>query len=355
MRILMVHPGPDFSVHDVFAGWLEGFQQLGVEVQSYNLNDRLIFYSTALKDTHTTDEHGLPIVQQYLTQEQAFLMAMQGLSHALLTYRPDVVVFVSAFFATESTFGLLRACGFKIVLIHTESPYQDEAQLQRAEMADLNLLNDAANLDRYLDLGVPAVYQPHCYRPGVHYPRFSAPRDPERASDLCFIGTAFQSRLRFFSELDLTGVDALFGGSEWGKLKKDHPLAKYVGTGVETDQDCVDNAQAADLYRHAKMGINFYRREAEPEHEDDVALAMGPREVEMAACGLPFLRDPRAEGDQVLSMLPTFSGPGDASEKLRWWLDHPVQRGRAADLAREAIADRTFKNSARILLKRLTA
>jgi hypothetical protein len=101
------------------------------------------------------------------------------------------------------------------------------------------------------------------------------------------------------------------------------------------------------------MGINFYRREAEPEHEHDVALAMGPREVEMAACGLPFLRDPRAEGDEVLSMLPTFDSPGDASEKLRWWLDHPGQRFRAASLAREAIADRTFENAARDLLQRL--
>jgi hypothetical protein len=324
-----------------------------VDVESYNLNDRLIFYSTALKDTHTVDEHGLPIVQQYLTQEQAFLMAMQGLPDVLLKYWPDVVIFVSAFFTTEGTFALLRARGFKIVLLHTESPYQDEAQLERASMADLNLLNDPANLDRYLDLGVPAVYQPHCYRPDVHYPRASRAADPELASDLCFIGTAFQSRIRFFEQLDLTGVDALFGGSEWGKLTKDHPLARYVGTGVETEQDCVDNPQAAELYRNAKMGINFYRQESEPEHQDDVPLAMGPREVELAACGLPFLRDHRAEGDEVLSMLPTFEDPGDASEKLRWWLNHPDERARAASLAREAIEDRTFENSARTLLKRL--
>jgi hypothetical protein len=80
---------------------------------------------------------------------------------------------------------------------------------------------------------------------------------------------------------------------------------------------------------------------------------MGPREVEMAACGLPFLRDPLAEGDEVLPMLPTFESAGDASEKLRWWLDHPNERWRAGKLAREAVADRTFENAARGLLKRL--
>lgn len=323
-----------------------------MEVQPYNLNDRLIFYSTALKDTHTVDEHGLPIVQQYLSQEQAFHMAMQGLPDVLLKYWPDVVIFVSAFFTTQDTFTLLRMRNFKTVLIHTESPYQDDAQLQRAEMADLNLLNDPANIDKYRALGVPVEYQPHCYRPSVHHPREGG-IDRDLASDLCFIGTMFPSRYEFFSKLDLSKTDVLLGGSEWGKLKKDDPLARYVGTGVETEQDCIDNTQAADLYRNAKMGINFYRREAEPEHENDVALAMGPREVEMAACGLPFLRDPRAEGDEVLSMLPRFDGPQDASEKLRWWLDHPAQRYRAADLARAAIEDRTFENSARALLKRL--
>jgi len=336
----------------VHQGWYEAFQALGVEVFSYNLNDRLIFYSTALKDTHTQDEHGLPIVQQYLSQDQAFHMAMQGLPDVLLKLWPDVVVFVSAFFTTESTFALLRARKFKTVLIHTESPYQDDAQLQRAEMADLNLLNDAANIEKYLELGVPAYYQPHSYRPEVHHPREGG-IDRDLASDLCFIGTAFPSRYEFFSKLDLTNVDVLLGGSEWGKLKKGDPLAQYVGTGVETEADCIDNTQAADLYRNAKMGINFYRREGEPEHENDVALAMGPREVEMAACGLPFLRDPREEGDKILHMLPTFGSPGDASEKLRWWLDHPEQRFHAASLAREAVIDRTFENAARGLLHRL--
>lgn len=348
----MVHPGPDFSVHDVFTGWLEAFRGLGVEVEGFNLNDRLIFYSTALKDTHTQDEHGLPIVQQYLSQDAAFVMAMQGLSDVLLKYWPDVVIFVSAFFTTESTFALLRARNFKTILIHTESPYQDEAQIQRAEMADLNLLNDPANIEKFRALGVPAEYQHHCYRPSVHHPREGG-IDRDLASDLCFIGTMFASRYEFFSQLDLSGVDVLLGGSEWGKLKKDDPLAPFVGTGVETEQDCINNTQAADLYRNAKMGVNFYRREAESEHEHDVALAMGPREVEMAACGLPFLRDPREEGDEVLPMLPVFDSPGDASEKLRWWLDHPEQRFRAADLAREAIADRTFENAARGLLRRL--
>jgi hypothetical protein len=348
MRILMVHPGPDFSVHDVFAGWHEALTEAGIEVAVYNTNDRLIFYSKALIDTQETDETGHPIVRQAMDQDQAFAAAMQGLSHALYTFWPDVVLFVTGFFTTAGIFSLIRQRRHKIVLLHTESPYQDEAQLLRGEMADLNLLNDPANLDKFDALGVPAVYMPHAYRPAVHYPR-TGPLDPELAADLTFIGTAFRSRIDFFTQLNLTGLDVLLGGNEWGSLDADHPLAKFVGTDLH-DADCVDNEQTAGLYRHARSGINFYRRESEPEHEHDTALAMGPREVEMAACGLFYLRDPREEGDRVLPMLPTFSSPADASEQLRWWLAHDREREMAASAARVAIADRTFASNAKRLL-----
>jgi hypothetical protein len=350
VRILVVHPGPDFSVHDVYAGWTEALRELGCEVAGYNLNDRLIFYSRALLDTGEKDEQGLPIVKQAMDADQAYLMAIQGLSHACYTMWPDVVLFVSAFFLTAGTMQLLRQRRHKLVVLHTETPYQDEEQLMRAEMADLNLLNDAVSLDKFRELG-PAEYMPHAYRPRVHYPLGRAQPTPGLASDLCFIGTAFKSRVTFFEAMDLAGIDVLLGGNEWGSLPPDSPLAPFVGT-PRGDADCVDNVQAAGLYRHARTGINFYRREGE-DGWDERAWAMGPREVEMAACGLFYLRDPRGEGDKVLSMLPTFGDPAEASAQLRWWLAHDAERERAAILARAAIADRTFANHARRLLAML--
>jgi spore maturation protein CgeB len=114
----------------------------------------------------------------------------------------------------------------------------------------------------------------------------------------------------------------------------------------------VDNPQAARLYRHALAGLNYYRREAEDTWEGE-AWAMGPREVEMAAIGLPFLRDPRGEGDEVLSMLPRFSSPAEASEQLRWLLAHEREREAMAAQAREAVAGRTFEGNAKHFLSML--
>jgi Glycosyl transferases group 1 len=319
----------------------------------------IVFYSRCLMPEYkdgeqVRDEQGLPIVRNALTEDGVFTLAMQGLSHAVLAFWPDVIMFVSAFFTTAGIFQLLRMRNFKIVILHTESPYQDDEQLMRGGLAHLNLLNDPANLEMFRGEGLQAEYMPHAYRPSVHYPRTGLV-NPKLASDFCFIGTAFKSRIEFFERLNLNGIDTIIAGNDWGKLPSTSPVAKYVATGIGTEADCVHNNEAADLYRNAKLGINTYRREGESTHADDQAIAMGPREVEMSAIGLPFLRDKRPEGDKVLSMLPVFDSPEDASEKLRYWLAHPLERGRVANLARRAIEDRTFVNNAKRLLKILEA
>jgi hypothetical protein len=189
---------------------------------------------------------------------------------------------------------------------------------------------------------------PHAYRPEIHHPR-RGPVNPELAADLTFIGTAFKSRIEFFERMDFTGVDFLLGGSYWDEdLDKDSPLRKYLSQ----EAACVDNTETAELYRHAKCGINFYRRESEDDHTGE-GWAMGPREIEMAASELFFLRDPRPETDEVLPMLPSFAGPEDAAEQLRWWLAHDSERESAAKAARAAIAGRTFAGNARKLLRAL--
>ena len=350
MRVLLVHPGPDFSVNDVFAGWMEALHELGVDVAPFNTNDRLVFYSRALMDTGLRDNDGHQMIRKALSDDAAWKMALQGLSHALYTFWPDVVMFISGFYMPSALFGLMRQRGHKIVILHTESPYQDDEQLRRGSLADLNLLNDPANLEMFREEG-PAEYMPHAYRPSIHYPARSAMRNPDLASDLCFVGTMFASRLKFFEDLDLNGIDLILAGNDWGTLTEESPVARYVATGNGNLQDCVDNDQVAELYRQAKAGLNLYRREGESTHKDDPAEAMSPREIEMAACGLAFIRDRRPEGDRVLHMLPQFEGAGEAGEQLRWLLKHDREREKMAAEAREAVADRTFGNNAKWLLK----
>jgi spore maturation protein CgeB len=117
---------------------------------------------------------------------------------------------------------------------------------------------------------------------------------------------------------------------------------------------CCDNKTAADLYRSSQCGLQLYRREANAP-ELSAGWAVGPREIEQAACGLFFLRESRPEGDELFPMLPTVSDPAEVGDMARWWVDHDDERRAAAIQARAAIDDRTFTRNARQLLQLLEA
>jgi hypothetical protein len=338
VKILAAHPGPHFSVHDVYVGWVEALRGLGARVAEFNLADRLTFYDLAMVELEG-GEH-----RKALSTEQAHELAVNGLYAALYRMKPDVLLAVSGFFYSPALLDLARSYGTKVVLLHTESPYEDQRQLEIAGHADLNLLNDPTNIHHFEALA-PTVYVSHSYRPDTHRP---GPVAPKLAADLAFVGTGYASRIEFLEQMNLDGLDVLLAGN-WQQLGDDSPLRRSV---AHEPDECLDNAQTVEVYRSAQVGLNLYRREAQAEHLS-AGWSMGPREVEMAACGLFFLRDPRPEGDEVLPMLPTFTTPEDAATQLRWWLSHPDARQQMADKAREAIADRTFTNQAARVLRLL--
>jgi spore maturation protein CgeB len=341
----------------VLTGWREALTELGHTVRVYNTNDRLTVYDSMLIDTGHKDSEDRPLVRKAVTREEAIGLALQGLYSACYQFWPDLVIAVSAFFTPPQMLDVLRSRRHKVVLIHTECPYQDGEQLDRAAHADLNLLNDPVSLPAFRALGIPAEYVPHAYRPAVHKP---GPVVPELACDLSFVGTGYYSRCDFFETL-LAGWRQQGGGDlgmllagNW-QLLKSRPgsvLGQYLSHDIE---ECLTNEETVRVYNSSKAGLNFYRREGAADDETPALQgeALGPREVEMAAAGCFFLRDPRPEGDELLPMLPTFSSPGEAAGKLRWWLARDSLREHAARDARAAIADRTFTSNARMLLRLL--
>jgi len=340
MRWVVCHPGPHFSVHDVYVGWVGALRELGEQVSEFRFDDRLNAFAASLREVGEAD--GGKLFRRMYDEEQVKTLAVDGLCAQLFKTRPDVLLLISGFFIPPALLEHIQRSGIAVVIIHTESPYEDERQLELAPFAHLNLLNDPANIGAFTAVA-PTLYLPHAYRPAVHHPGTTEP-----AYDFSFVGTGFASRVEFFEQLDLDGLAVTLGGN-WQDLPDTSPLRPHVGHQLD---HCMDNAETAGLYRDTRVGINFYRREAQ--HPDLVSgVAIGPREVEMAACGLFFLRDPRPEGDEVFHMLPTFSDAAEASELLRWYLAHPGQRQEAAIKARSAIEGRTFESHARHLLRRI--
>lgn len=338
MRVLEIRPGPSFSVQDVAFGWRDGLRSLGATVGDFNFDDRLDFYASAQIDKDGD-------VRKAFDREGAVRLAAKGILSTCYEFWPDVVLVVSGFFVPDETIDIIRSRGHKAVLLCTESPYEDDRQIAKAARFDLVLVNDPTNLDKFRAVQPETYYVPHAYSPARHHP---GPASPDMACDFAFVGTGFPSRVEFFESIDWTGLDVTLAGS-WSALSDDSPLVKFI---AHRRDWCIDNAEAAELYRSAKTSLNLYRREA-----NDAALekgwAMGPREVELAACGSFFLRDPRPEGDELFPMLPTFTEAAEVRPLLDWWLAHDIERGEAAMKAQAAIADRTFAANAAWLLNHL--
>lgn len=332
MRVLAVRPGPNFSVADVHRGWLKAFEQLGVQVVDFNLDDRLSFYETALDNAHDEKGHGT----------EAAHLAAEDLRASLYDFWPDWLFITSGFYVAPHVYQIARARGHKIALLCTESPYEDDQQVLRAPYVDLILTNDPTNLDRFRE-HCAAEYVPHAYDPEVHYPGAA---DPDLECDFAFVGSGYPSRIEFFEKVNWTGLNVKFAGN-WRSLTDDSPLAPFI----EHDRElCIDNADTARLYRSAKVGANLYRSEAE-RPELSTGWAMGPREVEMAACGLAFIRESRPESDELLPMLPTVTTPEEFGEHVKWWASHEVERERVAHAARAALQDRTFTQNVKTFLR----
>jgi spore maturation protein CgeB len=340
LRVLVVAPGPDFSVADVYRGWAEGFAAVGCETRLFELDRLLDWYSGAHMKTLDGDEWVRPY-----DDEQAKRLAAGHIKSECYTFWPDLVVIISGFYMYETLVQIMGNRGHKLALICTESPYEDDAQLIKAQWGfDAVALNDPTNVDVFAEtFGDRAIYTPHCYRPEVHHPGPST-----HSSDVAFVGTGFPSRQAFMNRVDWTGIDLALAGN-WQHTSDD--LTRRV---IHDLDDCLDNVDTANVYRGTKASFNLYRTENNGGLIDAAdGWAMGPREVELAACGTWFARQSRPESDEVLSMLPTFNSPEELGEQLRWALTHPDQRQLAAERARAAVADRTFPNNAKRLLQAL--
>ena len=149
---------------------------------------------------------------------------------------------VSAFFTPPFVLEVLRARKHKIVMLFTESPYQDDMQLKMAEYATLSLVNDPQNIGRYRE----SARRSTC-RTATGHRSTTRPR-PARNRRTTSRSSAPGSRQgRVLRGINLDGLDVVLGGF-WGTAAADSPLRQHLISRQDGEDACVDNADAADLY-----------------------------------------------------------------------------------------------------------
>lgn len=291
----------------------------------WDLGTRIAFFDEAFRAVVGENDPHL---------EQILLNATTHLEAACWEYNPDVVLLITGLLVPSIFYEMARKKHF-VALIATESPYEDGVQLELAKHCDMVVLNDNKNIHKFGEQ-TSAHYYGHGYDPEIHH---TGRRERSHKSDFCFIGSFYQERIDILEQLNFEGIETVLGGDH-RRVKPESPLHKHLLNAIDKT---IKNDEVARYYRGTKIGLNIYRKENNYSNDGN---ACGPREIEMAACGLFFIREHRPESDGLFWMLPTFDSPTDLNDKIRYWLKNSQERKELAALATKAVQQRSFENIA---------
>lgn len=329
-RVLIAYPGPTHSTYDVATGYDHALRDIGMTVASFQYHNYIRFYTEAIAHWQTV---GLSDYEP--TEQDAFQLAAERLALHVVDFVPDVVLVIAGGALHKRAHDLVHRLCVPMILLCTESPYQDERQAiiaSRGNVAAI-LTNERRSVDAlHAATGLPVRYLPHSYDPRRHCP---GPPQVDLAASAFFHGTLWPERAAMLAGLrDIP--DAHIGGYEI-----DDP---------ELEKEIVPNEVLAARYRSAQVCVNHHRQMREAEGDliaEGDAESLGPRAYEIAACGGFQVSDYRAElvdvfGDSV----PVYRSAGELQDITRHYIAHPIARARLAAQQRAAVAPYSFTNRA---------
>ncbi|MEK9722015.1 MAG: glycosyltransferase [Rhodospirillaceae bacterium] len=353
-RVLVVHPGSQFSTGDVYHGIVGGLRSLGVEVGAYALTDRIAAASewvALLQRRARRHDPSRPLMDRDERLNRIFDEASKDVLAMALDNRVDGVLVISGMFLPGQTLYRLRRAGVPVGLLLTECPYDDDRHEKLAPLVDIVWANERASVARLRAVQPQTYYLAAAYDSERH--RDVAPDDaPDVAHhDVVFVGTAFRERLDLLAAVDWSGLDlGLYGnftagvGGHRATARCRRLLDPYVRGGLVT------NETTAELYRRAAIGLNLYRTSILFDGKTHVvgAESLNPRAYELAATGCFQISDWRAEvGDVFGDSVPTFDDAADLGAMVRYYLAHPAERQARAREAQRRVAGHSFTHRAR--------
>jgi hypothetical protein len=343
-RVLVVHPGACVATHDVHMGVVDGLRANGVHVEEFRLDMRIerangyLHYLWRQQKKAARDRHWpKPSPGDVLYQ------ATVGIVERAIERNCQDVIIVSAMYLLPDRIELARRAGLRVWMLCTETPYEMENETRLSGLVDGVWTHERAVLEHFRAANANTGYLPHGWRRGVHDACDSMTSAP--ASDVLFVGSFFKEREQFFEAIDWTGIDlALYGSAE--TISKKSPLKKFVRGGLTRNEDVVG------LARGARVVLNVFRKPG----EGSPAESLNPRCYEMAAAGVCFVSDERAEvverfGDAV----PTFTTPEEAGAVLRALLADPARREYCREKARWVVALDSWNERARQMIADIEA
>src|SRR5215472_13127728 len=134
MKVLLVGAGAGYSTKDLEMGYYEAFQELGIDLSFYVLDQRLYVARNWLlynwKHLLKSDPERKPTWEGVI-----YRGGIEALEMAL-RYDVDFVFIISAMYMHPDVLVMMKRAGLKLGILFTESPYMDERQSYAAKMVD---------------------------------------------------------------------------------------------------------------------------------------------------------------------------------------------------------------------------
>lgn len=243
--------------------------------------------------------------------------------------QPDLVMVLNGIFHLQiEQIDEIRMSGIKTCVWITEDPYFIDITLLKAPHYDFVFTHELGALPYYQEAGCQQVhYLPLAVNDAMFRPRQVS---PQYNRDICFIGTAFWNRVRFFDAIApyLSKKKTFISGLLWNRMSH----YKRLGSKVSLER-CMSPEQTSAFYNASSIVINLHRSHEDSQHNHNRngirALSINPRTFDICACGALQLTDSRDDltsfytpGQEIV----TYSSPEELVSKCEYYLKHEDER-----------------------------
>jgi hypothetical protein len=236
--------------------------------------------------------------------------------------KPEVVWLDKPTHFTPATIRSLKESGALTVCYNQDNPFGPRNdgcwhQFYRVyRMLDLHCLFRNIDIPRYEGWGLNYIKIQLSYDPMEHFPPPAAWSDADRTREASYIGSPYEERPQFLRALIETyKLPVTISGPRWHKVLSSDEQRRYTRGGMLRDAEYRENIWKS------KINLTFITQQ----NQEDVAH----KAFEIAACG-GFLLALRSAGHKAAfeegKEAEFFSGIEECAEKIRYYLDHPVER-----------------------------
>ncbi|MDQ0417057.1 spore maturation protein CgeB [Croceifilum oryzae] len=249
-------------------------------------------------------------------------------------FRPDFILVFRGPFLPAHYVKSLRKMKIPVGIWVVDDPYRLKTHKELVQPYNLVITQDSNSVPFYQELGKTVIHLPLAVNPDKYRPMNVGEK---YQSDICFVGSAFPIRIRYFDQLTpiLLKNKTKIIGQWWEKLKNYSKLKKCILNNPIAPEEVIK------YYNGAKIVLNVHRTNNDRKDNPKNIAAHTPnnRTYEIAACKAFQLTTWRTDLYQHFAEeeIASFHTLDELKEKIHYYLSHKEEREEMAAKAYQSV------------------